>query len=1389
MPLLLDQPWNDIGAASGGTVAVSEYDAPDPSFLESLGAAYRQENIISSAFTTSKLNIAAGNTGQIDPAYNVYKDPDMSEYLDEEPERGETVFSKPAADALRARIDQERKDKQTLDASGWTGVGLSMTAGVTDLPTLIPGGALIRAGRIGYSALRSGAAVGLAAGVGAIAQEAGLQATQETRSLGTSALAVGGSVLLGGILGGGVSRFFSGSEWGRVSKQLEADLADDVANPADLTNTIVKRMQSAGAASVDELDLSDLGIGGGRAAELVARATAAARINPGVQTMLSPSARVRETYGRLVDNPIYTTMNMEGRSLGADVENSVKFYERGAVGDWISSSRDLYREARKQGYSGSRTEFYQSVARAGRRGDVDPGGNIYVTKAAQEARLKVFNPLLERAKELELLPADVKTTTAASYVTRLWNRQRLVGEETRFREIARKYFDQELDRAMIRQEEIQLGNKVVSSMSVDDRFAKAFDRLQNVEERVAKRAKTRSAMLSRVRAEGARRFDVLRSRAPKPVLDALREGAADNNLIKLVKESRSAEGVKRAKTPVLSILRKRGGVRIGSPLAQSLNAMGVTNKTAPGLFRKNAGRGAVDNIIAREYDMFETLPTDGNGYVEPDAILEAIRAEVSGAPVRPVSEEMDIATAEALADEARRWLQSIGLNEGASIKEIRERLNSVLGAEKTLDETDQRIARLNAEIDEYDKATDGLRNEQVISDAEARKVAEELRTLEDEINASADLAKSSPAIARMVDYAKTRREFGKARYEQVRATNRLEALRLVDSEGKLTPDLEAEMIRLEKDVADIDARVAKARAKSEKLKPMLPKQKQPIPDFVSPDDRADYIEEIVSSVFNNLTGRGTGDVPEWLVPVTRGPLKERTFNIPDEQVEDFLENDMELVMRRYARTMGAEVELAQRFGRPDMKEQFEEITREYEQLRKAAQTEPERMKLTEAEQRDVKNLAAFRDTIRGTYRAAEEGTSWSRITRGALTWNYMRLLGGVTLTSMTDAANILGKFGARALVSDAMPALVSGTRAAKIARQDARDLGVVTERVLQSRLASLADLQDPYRYGSQYERFLSNASNLFTKATGLGLWNDTLRTIVAVMSQNRMMKNIVKATDGPATNYALIDKAEAAYMAMLGIDEQMAQRIGAQFRKHGIEEEGIIGANASAWDDDIARRGWAAALNKDADRTVIIKGVADNPLWMKTNVGKLLFQFKSFALAAHQRILISGLQERPHRLAEMMVFSSGLGMLISYLKYAERGDMDEAQRLLDNPGLWVANGIDRSGIFTIPFEISNTAEKMGLPGIVTGAQALAGDEDRGGGASRYASRGKFGALAGPTVGAFEDLAEILRQVVDGDIKKSGANALIRQIPGGTLPIVRPMLHLGVKPALTEAVDD
>ena len=77
---------------------------------------------------------------------------------------------------------------------------------------------------------------------------------------------------------------------------------------------------------------------------------------------------------------------------------------------------------------------------------------------------------------------------------------------------------------------------------------------------------------------------------------------------------------------------------------------------------------------------------------------------------------------------------------------------------------------------------------------------------------------------------------------------------------------------------------------------------------------------------DKLTGRnvteGGSISPDYLTPITRGPMKDRTFNIPDEAIEDFLVKDVQRVGAFYVNTMTADIEMArlsQRLGQPARK--------------------------------------------------------------------------------------------------------------------------------------------------------------------------------------------------------------------------------------------------------------------------------------------------------------------------------------------------------------------------------------------------------------------------------------------------------------------------------------
>jgi hypothetical protein len=139
---------------------------------------------------------------------------------------------------------------------------------------------------------------------------------------------------------------------------------------------------------------------------------------------------------------------------------------------------------------------------------------------------------------------------------------------------------------------------------------------------------------------------------------------------------KSGETVTADKTPVLDIVRKAGGVKIGSQLDQEMRAMGLTPKTHPGLFKKTGGIGDVDNFVLSEHDVLRDngVPESGNGYADRDAVLEALRREAGGGalltqdqrqqqsrldePVAVLAEQMEAAgldPATMTADEIKAW--------------------------------------------------------------------------------------------------------------------------------------------------------------------------------------------------------------------------------------------------------------------------------------------------------------------------------------------------------------------------------------------------------------------------------------------------------------------------------------------------------------------------------------------------------------------------------------------------------------------------------------------------------------------------------------------------------------------------------------------------------------
>ena len=441
----------------------------------------------------------------------------------------------------------------------------------------------------------------------------------------------------------------------------------------------------------------------------------------------------------------------------------------------------------------------------------------------------------------------------------------------------------------------------------------------------------------------------------------------------------------------------------------------------------------------------------------------------------------------------------------------------------------------------------------------------------------------------------------------------------------------------------------------------------------------------------------------------RGPLKQRRFVIEDELIEEFLENDIVSLGARYLQQTGADIELTRKFGDVTLENEIKQIQDYYSEAMKKASGK-EAVKLGNKMDADIRDIAGMRDRIRGVY-GFQEDNVWTRIGRSSRDLNYLRLLGGVTVSSLPDAARIVMAEGFTKTFSKGLGALATNTKQFKLAAAEAKRYGIGTDVLMSGKAEVIADVGDYTQGGTMVERGLRSAANKFGRINFLDYWTSGMKQLHAVTMQTSIFDGLSKGK---------FDKR----LTRLGIDKQSAMDMMAQVRKHGKNEDGVWITNAKNWDRPDLERMWGAAMRKESDRVIIMPG-QEKPLFMSSELGKSIGQFRSFILSATQRVLVAGVQGQDHNAIGGAISLVGMGMFSYYLKSNIAG-----RETSDDPAAWVVEGIDRSGAVGVIGEINNTIEKISSNSV--GLRPLLGISAP---ASRFVSRSVSESILGPTFGS------------------------------------------------------
>lgn len=974
-------------------------------------------------------------------------------------------------------------------------------------------------------------------------------------------------------------------------------------------------------------------------------------------------------------------------------------------------------------------------------------------------------------------------------------------------------------------------------------FAKILERSNAAHDRLANR-------LAKLRSEAEKTDNTgLPQREPVP---ADLSSILDNSRKPLPVDPRKTMSEK----PVRAMLRGLGGVDPAGPLAAELKHAGITPQSAPGLFKKG-GLQSADNLVGVEHELFrdhaDAVEGDlaGKGYIKPDAIVEALKAEESGQPLRTAHE------LEALDDyqrhvDARDYyresLQDMGIDvEKMSDAEIMDRLGNVAFQRKVLEQFDAADAARVGENEGGAQSPEPvtLRDKTVAGKqeralelfeaaernriAEMSKVSEQIATLE-----AADPQAALDLLRATVDQRLTETA-GTVSREAVRMDRLAQRMQAADPKHveNLVKELEA---RARKIADDHDRRLEGLDAEN---------------------GYASYLDDVEENITNTLTGRGVNpaDLPHNLVVSKRGPLNERRLTIEDKLIRPWLDMNAERAMGRFVRVMGSEVELSRALkDTPDLKATFAKVEAEAKEKRAAvdanmsaqekaaahakldADTEArlaeiradttltdipgkstaeerrtqaianaeatrkaqhdainkaptmdadaKRKALLEIDQHKtaaVEDLTAMRDILRGTYKVEENNNMLARVLSVANTFNYMTRLGGSVVSSLNDALKPIMAHGLSAYMADGLAPLMTNLKAIKLSREDGLINGALAEKVTHGYIASMAEVLDPYARKSVVERFMDNMARVFSKYGNFIMpWTDWVKTLDYVMAQARVVRNV--------RNWSKLSENERAYMHLHHIDETLAGEISGQLDKYGSDVNGVTVANSHRWDNEAAQRAFNGAMIKDTRTNIVTPGIGDKPLMMHHPIGRAIGQFQSYTFASHTKIMLRSMQGiekgvdagRAGVIAGMVATTS-MGMFIYWLKQTEAG-----MPLSDNPGTWIAEGLDRSGLLSAFFLANNTAEKLSGYGGYGAMASLFPGKDQGVPASRYRDRTLTGTLAGPTGELADNITHLIVHATQGKIGAADIRAIKRLAPFNGVPELASILNHYTVPAAIEA---
>lgn len=1127
-----------------------------------------------------------------------------------------TARNKAHVDAIIDDLYREEKNREVIAHSTWGQYVPAMLAGqALDPINWLSLGTVGLVRVAGQAALRSTASraaiIGTGVALDTAAQEAVLQSTQRTRTAEESVINIGGSLLLGGLIGGVGARMLLRSEREAIERAIERDLSGTPEPRLDDFPVPRPGAKSAGAAAVDvAAETAAPTVKGAFGADILS-----SRMGPMQRTMRSSIDETRRAANELAESPYIFRENEAGQITAprgdamqrpGTVQTRLGSVWESRMMPPIYAMRDLYLEYRgvharsfaeraklglndlagRRGEALSEVEFREAVTDALNNGDAHEIPEV--AKAAGLIRENFLKFVDEDGKASGVIKDD------KDVIPRAYLGPKIIAERLRFRDIVFKHLKRRQSEQITELDQINA-----------QRAQRAAEDAALSEEVFAQRD------LAQARDQAAR--DAERAQPARYEGLPLTNEEIDT-IVDFWKYVRDMEARPKPESLAAFVVRS-GGVE--DPGGDVLSMIG-RHRDRPGLVRKgpeNEGGG----FIGGSADRANTLD---------DMALRAWeRGFFPDHTERPTINE---------------FLDALG---------------------------------------------DDLATGNVVR-------GEDMGYFD-------DLAVAEEMAQELADYGITVRQFRKE--NRLREFFGQKASRTADEDaGALGQSAGA------KTAGDAEPAISKAE---EKLR---------LRANMEDGELLELADTITSRLHTRIEGRTAHDAH--LIRDEDGFIREdalldkEDFALPYNEVRDFVQRDVELLMRMMHRSMIPDIEIALRFGSSDMADAFKAIQSEAAERMNATADPKERAKINKQAERDVRDLAAMRDRLNGRYALPDDPTSIAvragRFTRDATTVTKM---GASVLASVPETARIITARGISAVFSDLMyPALKNWNEFVRVSA-DARIATHALDHHTAARAMAIADGAEDWGNLPKVDRFSREATKTFMRFTGLPKLTDWQKTMSGVLS----MKSILEASEALAGGTATT--RQITLLSRLGISKDNAAKIADQFKKHGSKSDRLWAPEVGKWDADAraASEAFLGGVRSEVNRLITTPGL-ETPNMAQGELGRIIFQFKSFIIASYERVLVSGLQHNDVPFWSTVVVQIALAFMVNEARKAlfeptsgkRQKTFDERWNDPAERNQMFMDAVDRAGVLGWLGEVNSTMDRAFSSGLST-ALGTGGEKARG----------------------------------------------------------------------------